>query len=93
WAFCSFNELYRRKNEVFSSSDTENVYVCASSGTEEEGSAVMIVNNSQKEQSLELDLGGKSILSCRLTDESFDFAPVVFRNALPPFSVMLLLVR
>ena len=93
WAFCSFNELYRRKNEVFSSSDTENVYVCASSGTEEEGSAVMIVNNSQKEQSLELDLGGKSILSCRLTDETFDFAPVVFRNALPPFSVMLLLVR
>ena len=91
WAFTSFNELYRLKNEVFSSSDTENVYVCAAAAQDE--GAVMIVNFTEKECPVELDLGDRTITSCRLTDEAFDFAPVTFRNALPPNSVILLTVR
>ena len=91
WSFTSFNEIYRLKNEVFSSSDTENVYVCAAVAQDE--GAVMIVNFSEKECPVELDLGDRTITSCRLTDEAFDFAPVTFRNALPPNSVILLTVR
>ena len=53
----------------------------------------MIVNFTEKECPAELDLGGKSIASCRLTDETFNFAPVTFRNALPPNSIILLTVR
>ena len=91
WAFTSFNELYRLKNEVLSESDTENVYVCAAADGDD--AAVMIVNFTEKECPVELDLGGKSIASCRLTDETFNFAPVTFRNALPPNSIILLTVR
>ena len=91
WAFTSFNEIYRLKNEVFSSSDTEHVYVCAAAAQDE--GAVMIVNFTEKECPVELDLGDRTITSCRLTDEAFDFAPVTFRNALPPNSVILLTVR
>ena len=91
WAFTSFNELYRLKNEMFSASDTKNVYVCAAADRDE--AAVMIVNFSEQECPVELDLGGKTITSCRLTDAAFDFAPVMFRNALPPHSIILLTVR
>ena len=91
WAFISFNELYRLKNEVFTVSDTKNVYVCAAADQDE--AAVMIVNFSEQECPLELDLGGKTITSCRLTDAAFDFVPVSFRNVLPPHSIILLTVR
>ena len=91
WAFTSFNELYRLKNEVFSVSDTKNIYVCAAADRDEV--AVMIVNFSEQECPVELDLGGKTITSCRLTDAAFDFAPVMFRKALPPHSIILLTVR
>ncbi|MBQ6597992.1 MAG: hypothetical protein IJH79_10615, partial [Lentisphaeria bacterium] len=91
WAFTSFNELYRLKNEVFSESDTENVYVCAAANGDD--AAVMIVNFTEQECPVELDLRGKSIASCRLTDETFNFAPVVFRDTLPPNSIILLTIR
>ena len=68
-AFKAFNELYKRKTEVqSSSSDPWRTWVVAARG--EKDGAVAIAHTGEKEAPLELDLGGRAIRECRMTDEA-----------------------
>ena len=91
WAFIAFNELYRRKNQVEAVSDKKEIPVVAA--MDEDGGAVMISNYTGEAVPLELDLSGRKITACYLTDEVFDNTPVCFPGKLPPHSFMLLTVR
>ena len=91
WAFPAFNELYRRKDQVEAESDTEDLYVAAAAGDPE--GAVLIVNFRNETLDLELDLGGKKITSCRLTDDAYEYGLCNFTGKLNPYSVTLLTVR
>ncbi len=91
WAFPAFNELYRRKDQVVAESDTENLYVAAAVGDLE--SAVLIVNYRDETLELDLDLGGKEITSCRLTDAAYNYGLCNFTGKLNPYSITLLTVR
>ena len=91
WAFPAFNELYRRKDQVEAESDTEDLYVAAAAGDPE--GAVLIVNFRNETLDLELDLGGKEITSCRLTDDAYEYGLCNFSGKLNPYSVILLTVR
>lgn len=91
WAFPAFNELYRRKDQVEAESDTEDLYVAAAAGDPE--GAVLIVNFRNETLDLELDLGGKEITSCRLTDDAYEYGLCNFSGKLNPYSVTLLTVR
>ena len=91
WAFPAFNELYRRKDQVEAESDTEDLYVVAAAGDPE--GAVLIVNFRNETLDLELDLGGKEITSCRLTDDAYEYGLCNFSGKLNPYSVTLLTVR
>ena len=91
WAFPAFNELYRRKDQVEAESDTEDLYVAAAAGDPE--GAVLIVNFRNETLDLELDLGGKEITSCRLTDDAYEYGLCNFTGKLNPYSVTLLTVR
>lgn len=91
WAFPAFNELYSRKDQVEAESDTEDLYVAAAAGDPE--GAVLIVNFRNETLDLELDLGGKEITSCRLTDDAYEYGLCNFSGKLNPYSVTLLTVR
>lgn len=91
WAFPAFNELYRRKVQVEAISDTEDLFVAAADGDPE--GAVMIVNYSNETVELDLDLGGKEITSCRLTDEAYNYGLCNFTGSLNPYSITLLTVK
>lgn len=91
WVFPAFNELYRRKDQVEAESDTEDLYVAAAAGDPE--GAVLIVNFRNETLDLELDLGGKKITSCRLTDDAYEYGLCNFTGKLNPYSVTLLTVR
>ena len=91
WVFPAFNELYRRKDQVEAESDTEDLYVAAAAGDPE--GAVLIVNFRNETLDLELDLGGKEITSCRLTDDAYEYGLCNFSGKLNPYSVTLLTVR
>lgn len=91
WVFPAFNELYRRKDQVEAESDTEDLYVAAAAGDPE--GAVLIVNFRNETLDLELDLGGKEIMSCRLTDDAYEYGLCNFTGKLNPYSVTLLTVR
>ena len=91
WVFPAFNKLYRRKDQVEAESDTEDLYVAAAAGDPE--GAVLIVNFRNETLDLELDLGGKEITSCRLTDDAYEYGLCNFTGKLNPYSVTLLTVR
>ncbi|MBO5959734.1 MAG: hypothetical protein J6Q65_06395, partial [Lentisphaeria bacterium] len=91
WVFPAYNELYRRKDQVEAESDTEDLYVAAAAGDPE--GAVLIVNFRNETLDLELDLGGKEITSCRLTDDAYEYGLCNFTGKLNPYSVTLLTVR
>ena len=91
WAFPAFNELYRRGDQVWAESDTEDLYVAAAAGDPE--GAILIVNFRNETLDLELDLGGKEITSFRLTDETYNYGLCNFTGKLGPYSFALLTVR
>lgn len=91
WVFPAFNELYRRGDQVLAESDTEDLYVAAAAGDPE--GAILIANFRNETLDLELDLGGKEITSCRLTDDAYNYGLCNFTGKLNPYSVTLLTVR
>ena len=91
WAFPAFNELYRRGDQVWAESDTEDLYVAAAAGDPE--GAILIANYRNETLDLELDLGGKEITSFRLTDETYNYGLCNFTGKLGPYSFALLTVR
>ena len=90
YAFKAFNELYKRKTEVAaSSSDKWVTWVAAARG--EKDSAVVIAHTDDKEVPLALDLGGRKVRECRITDETHTNEIVPLPSALPPHSILVVI--
>ena len=90
YALKCFNELYRLRTEVASSSDDPEVYVAAAGGAQ--GGAVLVANISGDSVLFAPDLGGRKVLSCRITDATRTDEEVSVPSALPPHSFVLLKV-
>ena len=90
YALKCFNELYRLKTEVKSSSDDSNVYVMAAGDSA--GGAVLVANISKKPVPFAPDLGGHKVLSCRITDATRTDAEISAPSELPPHAFVLLKV-
>ena len=90
YALKCFNELYRLKTEVASSSDDPNVYVLAAGDAK--GGAVLVANISKKSVPFAPDLGGRKVTSCRITDAARTDAGIQMPAELPPHSFVLLKV-
>ena len=90
YALKCFNELYRLKTEVSSSSDDPNVYVMAAGDAA--GGAVLVANISKNAVPFTPDLGGRKVLSCRITDATRTDAEIQMPSELPPHAFVLLKV-
>ena len=90
YALKCFNELYRLKTEVASSSDDPNVYVLAAGDAK--GGAVLVANISKKAVPFAPDLGGRKVTVCRITDAARTDAEIQMPAELPPHSFVLLKV-
>ena len=91
YAFRAFGELYLQKNEVFSETSAEGVYICAASGDKK---TALIVNSNA--ESIDITLEAPVILQCFATDEKHDFelAEINLNGGiltLPPFAVWLII--
>ncbi|MCL2517704.1 MAG: hypothetical protein FWF15_03985 [Oscillospiraceae bacterium] len=91
YAFRAFGELYLLKNEVFSDTTADGVYVCAASG---EKKAAMIVNSNSGNVDIKLDT--PDILQCFATDETHDYEAIELKLndgvlTLPPYAVWLVI--
>jgi len=90
YAFKAFNELYKRKREVkSSSSDPWVTWVAAACG--EKDGAVVIAHTGDESVPLTLNLGGLKVLECRITDESHTNAVVPLPDVLPPHAILVVL--
>ena len=91
YAFKAFNELYRRGTEVKSSSSDKWVtWVAAARGKKD--SVVVIAHTGDNEVPLALDLGGHKVRECRITDETRTNETVPLPSALPPHSILIVIV-
>ncbi len=66
YGFKAFGELYVLGNEVKAASDSEDIYVCAATDGAKGG---LLIANLGDETALDLDFGGKTVVSCRVIDE------------------------
>ena len=90
YALKCFNDLYRLKTEVKSSSDDPNIYAMAAGGSS--GGAVLVANISKKAVPFAPDLGGLKVKTCRITDAARTDAEIQMPSELPPHSFVLLKV-
>ena len=90
YALKCFNELYRRKTEVKSSTDDPGVYVMAAGGPAD--GAVLVANTTKDPVPFAPDLGGRKVLSCRITDATRTAAEIPMPSELPPHAFVLLQV-
>ncbi|MBQ3290392.1 MAG: hypothetical protein IJH50_13405 [Kiritimatiellae bacterium] len=84
YAFMAFNELRKAGKAVLATSDAAKVWVAAAKG--DNGIAAMIVNFGKDAQPLSLDLGGRGIASCRITDGTRTWEECELPAVLPPYS-------
>jgi hypothetical protein len=80
----AFNELRKAGKAVAAESDAANVWVAAAKG--EKGVVAMVVNFGVEAQPLALDLSGRSVSSCRITDETRTWEECELPSSLPPYS-------
>jgi len=66
YAFLGFNELYKRGNELKVACNQKGIYCVAARG--ESDCAMMLSNPTDHAYKLDLDLCGKAVASCRITD-------------------------
>ncbi|MBR3223570.1 MAG: hypothetical protein IKF72_15225 [Kiritimatiellae bacterium] len=92
YAFRAFNELYKRGTEVASSSDDRWVTWVAAARGESDG-AVVIAHTGDATVPLALDIGGRKVLECRMTDETRTNASVSLPSELPPHSILTVLTE
>ena len=90
YAFMAFNELRKTGTAVAAESDDPNVWVAAAKGAD--GVAVMVVNFVGKEAPLSLDLHGRKVSWCRITDGTRTWEDCELSAALPPYSFVVLCV-
>ena len=86
YAFMAFNELRKAGKAVSATSDAAKVWVAAAKG--DNGIVVMIVNFGKDAQPLSLDLGGRGVASCRITDGTRTWEECELPAVLPPYSVV-----
>ena len=91
YAFLGFDALRQLGTAVMATSDGPDVYAAAAA--KEGALAVMIVNFSPKAEPLELDVGGRSIISCTMTDETQTAKGVPLPGVLPPYSFAVVKAR
>ena len=84
YAFIAFNELRKLGKSVSATSDGAKVWAAAAKGAD--GVAVMIVNFGKDAQPLSLDLGGCSVTSCRIVDETRTWEECRLPQEIPPYS-------
>ena len=90
YAFKAFNELYKRKTEVASSSSDRWVtWVAAARGRR--SGAVVIAHTGDEAVPLALDLGGRTVRECRITDDTRTNEVVSLPSNLPPHSILVVL--
>ena len=82
YTFVMFNEAYKLKNEVYTSSDNENVYVL---GAADDNKKVIIITNvTEHSQEIEFDIRGGTLENAKFSviDEFTDFRPTsnVYNN-------------
>ena len=84
YAFMAFNELRKAGTAVAAESDDPDVWVAAAKGAE--GVAAMVVNFRNREVPFALDLGGRKVSWCRITDGSRTWEECELPTSLPPYS-------
>lgn len=93
YTFRAFGELYLQKNEVFSETNADGVYVCAASGDKK---TAMVVNSNGG--SIDIKIDAPDILRCFATDETHDYEAVEIKMndgffTLPPYAVWLVIFK
>ena len=90
YAFKSFNELYKLKNEVVPETDDETIYALGAVSDDGSSFGLLIANYGTDEKTLDLALSGVKRASVRRTDKDETFRvisnEVPERLALPPYS-------
>ena len=92
YAFTAFNELRKRGTAVAAqATGDKNPYVVAAKG--EKDAAVMLANDSDNAIPLSCDFQGRTVSSCRITDNDRTDAPIPFPSELPPRSFLVAILR
>ena len=86
YAFMAFNELRKAGKAVLATSDAAKVWIAAAKG--DNGVAAMIVNFGKDAQPFSLDLGGRGVSLCRITDGTRTWEECELPAVLPPYSVV-----
>ena len=90
YALKAFNELYRLGTSVAATSSAPcRVWTGAAKGPD--GGAVVVAHTGDRPVPLDLDLGGRKVRACRLTDADRTDAPVALPAVLPPHSFLVVL--
>ena len=88
YALKAYNEIYRLKNAVRTTSDDEDVWALA--GCYGARAKLLVCNASDEAKAMDCDLQGRSVSSMILTDGAHDFERVAPRKDLPPHSFAVL---
>jgi hypothetical protein len=87
WDYVAFNELRKLGTAVACACDGEEVYACAAA--KDGALAVMIANISGKGVPLTLDLGDRTVASCRVIDATRTWEKIPLPSVLAPDTVLL----
>ena len=92
YAFTAFNELRRRGTAVaVQTTGCKNLYAAAAKGKKD--AAVMLANDSDKPITLACDFQGRSVSSCRITDNDRTDVSIPFPSELPPRSFLVAIIQ
>ena len=91
WAFMAFNELRKAGTAVSAESDAAKVWVAAAKGAD--GVAAMVVNFGAQPQPLTLDLGGRTVATCRIVDDARTWDEIALPAVLPPYSFVVVTAK
>lgn len=90
YAFVAFKELAVRKNQVELKCDNKTIYAVAAYDT---NGCIMIANPTDDNIKIELDIGDKSIISCKLFSEKSGYADSEFDGMLAADTVVCITVE
>ncbi|MBQ7188754.1 MAG: hypothetical protein IJR99_04985 [Kiritimatiellae bacterium] len=92
YAFTAFNELRKRGTAVSAkATGDKNLWVTAAKG--ETGAAVMMANDSDKAVPISCDFQGKTVDSCRITDQDRTNETIPLPTELPPRSFLVVILH
>ena len=91
-AFTAFNELRKRGTAVaVTVRDAVGLQAAAAKGADD--AVVMVANPTAKAVPLALDLGGRAVASCRVTDGARTEAQTDLPKELPPYSICVVVAK